>query len=453
MKVVLLRCPWITILQPPDIGVAYLIASLKSDGHEVRFFDLNMEFYRKIDEADKERLIYSSAAVLIKEGDKIFTKYTGLAEEAVGRILELKPDVVGFNVWQMNGRVSREFARKIKKADSSIVTVFGGPDAYPLWSGMDYINEPAVDLVVYGEAEITFKRILDDLGRNGRVRAAPGTLFRDNGAVIDSGFGSVVEDLDKLPMPALEDFPLGLYVHNALPISFTRGCVHKCEYCPREMYPHFRSRSASGIVKEIELRAGMFPDKNKYFVCDAALNANIVQIRELCGLIIEKGIKATFGGFAYTHPGADRDFLKLMRKAGFNELVYGVESGSERMLESLGKKIEIKTIERILKDTYEAGIEVSIDILVGLPGESEDDFRKTLEFLSRNGKYIKKVGVNHFGVLPYSKIYGRKEEYKLVPEDVIMGRIGELMGRIQSLALPETVKAGFDVEREGDAGR
>ena len=150
----------------------------------------------------------------------------------------------------MNGGASVEFAKRIKKSDSNIVTIFGGPDAYPLWSGMNYIREDSVDLVAYGEAEVTFQKILDELGGNGKISPVPGTISKNNGSFIDSGFSCVVENIDELPIPALEYFSLELYIHDALPISFTRGCVHKCEYCPREMYPHFRSRSATEIVKK-----------------------------------------------------------------------------------------------------------------------------------------------------------------------------------------------------------
>lgn len=79
-----------------------------------------------------------------------------------------------------------------------------------------------------------------------------------------------------------------------------------------------------------------------------------------------------------------------MKKAGFNDLVYGVESGSEQILKKLGKKIKLEVIEKSIKESYNAGINVSIDILVGLPGETDYDFKQTLDFLIRNRTFIKK---------------------------------------------------------------
>ena len=254
MKIALIRCPWVTIQHPPDIGLAYLVASLKRDGHEVSLFDLNIEFYHKIEDVDKKNLIYSRPQVLMEEGKKIFQKYPLLVDETIKRILKLQPEIVGFNVWQMNTEVSKEFAKMIKAINQSIYIIFGGPDAYPLWSGKEYVKENMVDLIVYGEAEITFKKILNNFSKYRKVYPIPGTIIKDNGKEIDSGFGEVVENLDELPMPALEVFPLQLYIKKCIPISFSRGCVYKCVYCPKEMYPKFRWRSPENIIKELECR-------------------------------------------------------------------------------------------------------------------------------------------------------------------------------------------------------
>ena len=141
------------------------------------------------------------------------------------------------------------------------------------------------------------------------------------------------------------------------------------------------------------------------------------------------------------------DFLLKMKKAGFNGLCYGVESGSEKILNKFGKKIKIETIERVIKDTYSVGIDIAIDILVGLPGESDDDFKQTLDFLTRNRKFIKQVGVNYFGILPYSYIYDNREKFEFVPGEVILRRINELVETIKSLNISETVESGFNIEQ------
>lgn len=447
MKIVLIRCPWVTIQQPPDIGLAYLVASLKRDGHEVSLFDLNIEFYHKIEEVDKKNLIYSNPHLLIEEGKKIFHKYPLLVDESIKRILKLEPEIVGFNIWLMNGEVSKEFAKRIKAINQYIYIIFGGPDAYPLWSGKEYIKENMVDLIVYGEAEITFRKILDNFNKYRNVYPIPGTIIKDNGKEIDSGFGEVAENLDELPLPAVEVFPLELYINKHIPISFTRGCLYKCEYCPREMYPKFRWRSPKNIIEEVEFRLQTFPQRKDFFVCDAAVNANLKQIKELCDLIINRNLKVSFGGFAFTHPGMSYDSLLKMKKAGFRELCYGVESGSEKILERLGKKIKIEIIERIIKDTYNAGIDIAIDILVGLPGENENDFKQTLDFLLRCRKFIKQVGIGFFGILPYSYIYDNREKFEFIPGEVILRRINELTETIKSLNISETVESGFNIKQ------
>jgi len=440
MKIALIRCFWIPVSWPPDIGLAYIAAVLKKDGHEVSVFDLNIEFYHKMGEF-REKLNQGNRYILEELGEVFLQKYPDLINAICNDILKLQPEIIGFCVWETNAIVSRNLAKRLKEIDPSIFIIFGGPDSYPLFSGKKALEDKVADVVVYGEAEITIRRVLDSISKDRKVIPIRGTIINTNGKIIDCGWPDLVENLDELPIPAWDEFPLQLYVDkNILPISFSRGCAYKCEYCPREMYPKYRHRSAENILSEIEFWFGRYPNRRTFSVSDSALNNNLKQIEKLCDLIIDKNLNVKFGGFVVPHPRMDYKFLSKMKRAGFDGFCYGVESGSDRILTKLGKKIKLETIERIIKETYEAGIRVTVDFLVGLPGESEDDFNKSLDFLIRNRKYIDDVGTSRYDLAKYSYIYSHREEFELVPEEVKNIRLARLKEIVNSLNLSETNK-------------
>ena len=443
MRIALIRCPWIPVSSyPPDIGFAYIATILKKSGHELSTFDLNIEFYHMLEEIDKEILNSWNSKMFLDFGESSFLKYEFIFNDAINRILKFNPDIVGFCVWETNKLISLELVRRIKENNSSLFTIFGGPDCYPLFSGREFAKNPAVELVIYGEAEITVRKVLDSIDRKKEILPLPGTITKNGDRVIDGGWGELVGNLDQLPFLDLVDFPLDLYTQRVLPISFSRGCIYKCEYCPREMYPVFRCRSAEKIVHEIKFLQKNFSPES-FLVCDSTIMANLAQITKLCDLILVEGLKVSFGGFASTHLGLNYKLLTKMKKAGFNSFVYGVESGSEKILRRFGKKIELKTIERVIRDTYEAGIEIGVDILVGLPGESEDDFAQSIDFIIRNRSYIKRIGINNFGLEPYSYMFSHVKNYEFISEQLKLERTLRLKEIIGSLGLSETLKSDF----------
>ncbi|MFH0790845.1 MAG: radical SAM protein, partial [Candidatus Omnitrophota bacterium] len=325
-------------------------------------------------------------------------------------------------------------------------TVFGGPECYPLLSGLKFAEYPYVDIVIYGEAEITIKKVIDSLCKNGKILPFPGTIVNINGNITDCGWGEYITDLDSLPNlgSALEVFPLELYVKKeSLPISFNRGCLYSCKYCPRGMYPRLRCRSAENLIKEIRCLRQMYPDKHNFKVCDASLTDNLHQLEQLCDFILSEGLTITLGGFASPNPGLNYRLLSKIRRAGFNSFCYGVETGSERLIHQLSKKIKIETIERVIKETFEAGINVTIDMMVGIANESENDFDESINFLIRNKRYINNVGINECAELPYSYVFSHLDEFEIIPQEIKRDRHKRMKELIDSLYLPEAQKFNF----------
>jgi len=445
MKILLIRCPPISTGHCPDIGLVYIASCLLEEGHDVSVFDLNIELYHILDKVDKDILKYSNLHSFENFYETLLIKYSLFFENVFNRIEELKPEIAGFNVWNSNACMSVEIAKRLKDRFPSVVTIFGGPECYPLLSGEKFAKETFIDLVIYGEAELTIKKAIESIYKDRRISSIPGSIINVSGAIKDCGWGEYVEKLDDLPRIVLDVFPLGLYAeNNLLPISFSRGCLYSCEYCPRGMYPKFRWRSPDNIIQEIEYLIQKYPGMNSFRVCDASITSNLKQIEELCDLILSKGLDTRLQGFASTNPKLNYKLLSKMKTAGFDNLCYGVESGSERLLKKLGKKINIETIERVIKETFEAGIGVAVDMMVGMPDESEEDFRQSIDFLSRNKRYIHAVGINEYGDLPYSYVFSHMREFLRIPNEIKRIRHKEMKSLIDPFYIAEAQKFNYN---------
>jgi anaerobic magnesium-protoporphyrin IX monomethyl ester cyclase len=127
-----------------------------------------------------------------------------------------------------------------------------------------------------------------------------------------------------------------------------------------------------------------YPKLHKFDVDDTALNLDLGMVEELCDLIIASGRKIRWGGAALIRKEMDSSIIQKMARAGCDCIGYGLESGSQKIIDLIGKGFTIEVAERVIRDTYAAGIETILGIIIGFPGEEEKEFRQTLQFIARN---------------------------------------------------------------------
>ena len=389
MKISLVRCPCINLPYPPPIGLAYISSSLKAAGHEVFIFDLNVEFFHHAKVEDREKWVTSDVNSLIALAESINYKYEELVDHYIRKILDTQAEIIGFSVWNTNSLFSLRLAEEIKRRDKNRFVVFGGPECFPRWSGMFLIQNEAVDAVVYGEGEETLKEISSSLEKSGKVEFPQGSIIRKGSKEIDCGPRRPIEDLNALPFPDFTDFPMDKYLTHHLPIVFSRGCPRKCSYCSTPgTTPGYRWRHAKGIFEEIKSQLQKHPDKVGFDLYSPALNSNIEELSKLCDFILQDKMKFGWSGFAIIDPGMKSDLLKKMRKAGCSGLNFGIESGSQKIINRMRKGFRIEDAERLIRDAHNAEMETVVNFIIGFPDETEGDFQETMEFISRNSDYI-----------------------------------------------------------------
>ncbi|MFA5388671.1 MAG: radical SAM protein [Candidatus Omnitrophota bacterium] len=380
MRINLVLAPAI-FKRAPLIGLAYLSAYLRKKGHEVSVIDLNAEL--PWPEQDNE-IRWLDAGFI----ERVAAEKEELADSLADRILGNDPGIIGFSAWVSTKNFSLALAGKIKRKDPRRVIVLGGPECS--FSPEELIGHNAIDAIIMGEGEETLAELASGYESGDGLRACAGSKIKINNDIVDGGQRKEMRDLDSLPFPDYSDFNFDNYINkNTLPMVFYRGCLRRCVFCNTSVtWKTFRSRSAGNIFEEMIYHTGRFPGLAKFDVDDTAINLDTVVISELCDLIIANGFKINWGGMALIREEMTGGLLKKMAKAGCNCMGYGLESGSQKIIDSIGKGFRIDTAERVIRDTYGAGIETILAIIIGFPGETEKDFEDTLKFIQRNRDFI-----------------------------------------------------------------
>ncbi|MFH1415461.1 MAG: radical SAM protein [Elusimicrobiota bacterium] len=400
MRIALVKCPWWVRYCPPYI-LAFFSTLLRNKGHEVSVFDMNNSLYyecsseyRKYwDNRDYYSLWENPSFV-----EQLFTD--SVFKENVKKITSQHPGMVCFTTHTPNTLISLELARKIKETDSDIVTVFMGHKASRAQMAFDFIAQDHVDYVCTGEADIALPELIEKLeGGNdkGGLPRCPGFLVKEGKDIIDCGDPQVVSDLDALLFPEYDDFTEDMRTMpysqpGRIDILDSRGCINDCHFCyERLFWQKYRTMSGRRLFEQITYHIDKMPETDYFYFNGLLLNGSLKVLDEFCELVLENSLSIRWAGQAMIRKDMTPELLKKMNAAGCEWLYFGVESGSGRVLEKMNKRHRPEEAVEVLKNTYEAGINAQINIVFGFPGETEEDFFETLDFLKKVRPYINNV--------------------------------------------------------------
>lgn len=426
MKITLVQCPaWTT--QGAPYALALLAAILKGKGYEVICFDLNIELYQFCKKAvapdtltiNKESWSMDFKGSVWYEENNVLgfiNKYEAYIDSLVDKIITASEKIIGFSVQSTSKFFSLEVARRIKIKDKNKIIVFGGPLCFRNCYGMDILKDFSfLDFVCFGEAEESFLRLINVIEKNGNIDSCTGFGYRSqDGRIIDGGDSNLIESLDSIPFADYSPFSLEKYTENLLSISTSRGCINRCSFCNES--PHwkkYRNRSAGNIFEEIKHQLNKRAYIEKFWLNDSLINGNMKMLDEFCDLLILNKIKIRWGGQAMIRKEMRKEFLAKMKMAGCETISYGVESGSNNILNFMRKGYAAELAERIIRDTYSNGINVIFNIIIGFPGENDAEFEVTKKFIRRNIKYVKNVALNMCLLLKDSYLYNNLNEFNI----------------------------------------
>ncbi|MBM3245011.1 MAG: radical SAM protein, partial [Candidatus Omnitrophica bacterium] len=274
-----------------------------------------------------------------------------------------------------------------------------------------------VDIVVFGEAEVTLCELVNSIERNEEINRCLGVVFKKDGKKIYSGERPFIKNLDELPFLDLSSFLLNNYddsEHIALMTS--RGCLMHCVFCSSvEFWPGYRTMSGERIFQEIKFHKDKYKALGHVNFLDLVFNGNMKTLNNFCDLMIKQKFNPPIDWVANAiiRPEMTPDILSRMREAGCERLIYGIESGSQRVLDIMKKKYRIPDADNVIKATHEAGIKVTANFMFGFPGEAEEDFQMTLDFIKRNSRYLDRAYPSRTfcAIEEHSYLSGHLEEF------------------------------------------
>jgi anaerobic magnesium-protoporphyrin IX monomethyl ester cyclase len=304
-------------------------------------------------------------------------------EEIERTFRNCRPDLVGITALTFNLRAALKTAEIVKRIDDGIVTVLGGPHVtiYP----EETLRFSQVDLVVLGEGERAFDRLVTALESSAPLDGLDAVGYKENGRIRLNRYLLLEEDLDSLPFPAMDLVDHTKYFsvlspeERAMVMMSSRGCPFKCVYCDR---PHlgkkFRSRSAANVVDEMESYLERYGIRSiKFF--DDTFTVDRRRAMEIAEEIIRRKLKVSWSVRARVNT-VDRETLSVMRRAGLDSISFGIESGNQQILDNLKKGIRLEQVAEAVSCCRRLGIEVLGDFIIGNPGEKREQIEETMRF-------------------------------------------------------------------------
>lgn len=421
MKIVLIQCPVWGTYDPP-IGLAQLAGCLKEAQQDVFVFDLNIKLYRSRTANFKDMWAWEQSAFWYNQEnvDSFFLANKSIIDEYAFKALETDSQIFGFSVNAASRLASQKVAKVIKGIKKDAVIIFGGPLFFEEKFIAPILNEGIVDYVIAREAEIVLVNLLQALETGKDVISCKGIHLKHEGKIINTGSVPVV-NLDSLPFLDFSQLPLSDYDdcrHIAFPAS--RGCIQRCAFCSsRAFWPSYRAMSGKRIFKEVEFHYNQLQQNNPDFshvdFLDLMFNGNMKYLTEFCELVIKSRLNIFWTANMIIRHEMNASVVNKMRKSGCEHIIFGIESGSQRVLDLMKKNYRIKDADRIVKCMHNAGIKVTANFMFGFPGETEGDFQLTLSFLERNARYLDRVYPSRtfFAIEEFSYLSAHIEEFNI----------------------------------------
>ena len=339
----------------PPLGLAYLAAMLEKEGHEVDIIDA--------------QALKLSISQIKKE------------------IEERQPDLLGVTSVTPTIYEALELIKITKSVSPYTFTVLGGPHVSFL--PIKTLEEcPQLDAVCIGEGEETVVDLAKTVECGGNLSNVRGIAYRSEGGIVKNPPRPLISDLDSLPFPARHLLPMNKYTILGKKsvighLMTSRGCPFNCIFCSSSLLfgKKFRGRSPENVVDEMEHVISEYKARTIEFA-DDEFTLNRKRVEGICYEIRKRGLDV-FWACSSRVDTISKDLLKKMKRAGCFLIYYGIESGSQRILNFIRKGITIDKVIRAIKWTKEVGIKTLGSFIIGFPGETEEDIKKTISLAKK----------------------------------------------------------------------
>ena len=399
---------WSIVFAP--YSIARLAAVTRAAGYKTSVFDWNSDSWRKLRSNFSEDPWdgWGSRDYMwhgLQYTERIEPLLVPVLEDYLQQLIELKPDVVGFSLYFTNISPTLWLIRKLRQHLPNTKIIGGGPSVFH--DVKDFFAE--FDHLVSGEGEELLLKILDNIENNQPLTEH--VYYADKTKRIN---------LDELPFPDYTDLQVQEYLMpNAISSELSRGCVATCTFCDETHFWKFRGRQARTLIDEIENQYKTIGSDVVWFI-DSLINGNLNELRAFALGVVERGLKLKWQGYARCDGRMDLEYLKDLKDGGCVMLDFGIESGSQPVLDLMKKNITVEEVEQNCRDCAKLGLNFNTEWIVGFPNETSVDFAHTMTLAWRIRSYYMLnmargvLNIGHLSVLKADPV-----RFKIHPNDFL----------------------------------
>jgi len=305
-------------------------------------------------------------------------------EEFKSELSKRQPNIVGITSTTLTYKPGLQIAKIAKEVCPNCLTVIGGPHV-TFWDNEALQECPALDIIVRKEGEYTLLELVQKVEAGKSFGDVLGITYRKDGKIVRTPDRPYIEDLDSLPFPARHLWPMERLreYEDILYLAASRGCVFWCEFCAtvRMHGRKFRMRSPKNIVDELEFLHKTY-GVSKFTFCDDAFTVDQARIGELCKEITDRKLKIRWNCGTRVDM-VTRELLVKMKEAGCISVWFGVESGSQQVLDAMKKGISTEQTIQVLGWVRELELKPVPNVMLGFPGETKETAWKTIKFVEK----------------------------------------------------------------------
>ena len=356
----------------PHLGLLSLIASVRAVGYRATLFDPNLVVFQ-------EQLALDA----------------NLYRTLANRLINLQPDVLGFTALGCNFICVCKVASYVKSEKPDLPIILGGPHATILHEAI-LKKFQCFDIVVRHEAEIQLPKLLDHISDHdfcisqreiNSFENIDGIAFRNGNEVTATRAVSPIPDLDTLPWPSYDAYPIEDLQLSSLRVEAGRGCPYSCTFCSTASFfgRSYRVKSPKRLCAELDHLHGRYGIR-EFSLTHDLFTVNRRKVIAFCEEVLPKNYTWSCSA---RMDRVDKELLSIMTEAGCSAIYYGIETGSERMQKITQKRQDIGMFNSVLSTTISAGAKPTVSFITGYPQERQEDQNATLDLL---GSCFSRIG-------------------------------------------------------------
>ncbi|MEK6237465.1 MAG: B12-binding domain-containing radical SAM protein, partial [Planctomycetales bacterium] len=351
-------------------------------------------------------------------------------EETVDRI-DPDTELIGLScMFTHSWPMIRELLRCVHERFPDVLLVAGGEHVTSMYEMV--MEQTPVDLCVLGEGEETLLELLDAIAAEKSHQEIPGLAVRDaeSDKVVKTGARARIRNVDDLPWPAWDLIDpmayletkvyIGPSVGKPIPMLATRGCPYQCTFCSsKNMWTtRYWTRDVKDVVDEMEHYQKQFGASDFQFQ-DLTAIIKKSWIVDFCNEIISRKLDLTWQIPVGTRSEAiDSEVAELLVKSGCTYIQYAPESGSEKILKSIKKRVKLDNLLESVQGTLDAGMRVCVLLIIGFPDETKEDLRATFRFMRRLARMgVHEIAISCLVPLPGTEIFENLRKDSLIELD------------------------------------